>query len=1148
MAAEILEEEWDENEEYRNRHSPDRIWQELLQDTVVRARPDNFQDVSSSSGEMQNAILKVRVLSNMLDCVVNHPDLTERRKYIGRVLKLSKSIQRRLMNMIEKRVLDSRKNDHSQPSKQQMRTPSSSSRKSLGSSSTPRPILRSDAKYSTPTEEKTTYSTPSRSMGSPQPTRPEPVASQKSTPSRLPATPNAQAVKFAPMTTPGSVYGGGDMEFMSPTQVMDSPAMAQRYMQQMQRHNADLQAQLDNFKEKEKSRKGEEERFRQQMMKIESSYLNRQHEMEDEYHSQIRQLKSRLEEVDRERVENSHASLDMKKMQDELEVGRHAQVALKEAKERIRGYRLRVEEFQDVKEALQREEEAHGKAVEDVVRLQNEVQALQPLKRQLEDYKTRAIEAEVKLVECQESLRRLELEFEDSNEEKSSMFQESRMQKQQLEEMVQRIKEETQRSIESSSGGGLGEGMSELNPKVKAELIRLRNENLQLRAFAAKRQDDAVEQLESKLDDSRRFADKYKSEFVQTKDRLVTTENELNQIRKESTRQINDLRSQLRAFETKISFLTTELEDSSTDLIQVREMLEQSNGKVELLTTEKKQLSENLKDKVALIDQGRQQLEFLSDDLHATKEKLEKTEKLYSETRETANSWEQNAKQMESEFIKSQEELQEVEEQLSLAQKTLRETQAELKEAMDQLEKEQQSNQDLEAILKDERESNQKALAATKEILSNKLQQELNDQSQQLNSILDEERRAKDRAEEEMKRAIDEVKSEKQVEIQAIQEHVTKLQDEAQKRENELKNKAEQAARQASEKLNETIRKGKDMIEKLKEDTHEEMTRLDEERKYFETELEEEKRLRAEYEEKMRQTFAALKQRLTQTTNDNNDLLMEKEEFEDRIKLLEEEQNKLKDDNDRYRRQIGNGGGGRMNQQYESLKSEFNDVVEENRKLRLQQRENASIDQHSNVRNASITMLRKEYEEKISELNDDRRGLVMKYSAATTEIEKAEKRVFEREQEIVKLKAEITSLSLAIKRAEMAQEMSGTTTSSRVDSIPHYSASPQTPPRPLLRSRQGTQQNQRSPIPATPPSHSGKHYRSPSIDKAKKEKEAHETMLRNKISSLRRSTPTRNTDDHDQERQVSILDFVQADQAAALAGEGDDARPECQQS
>ena len=67
----------------------------------------------------------------------------------------------------------------------------------------------------------------------------------------------------------------------------------------------------------------------------------------------------------------------------------------------------KLEEIGDAKSALEREEKAHSASVEKCILLENELASLKPLKRQLEEYKVRATDAEVALTECRDDLRRL---------------------------------------------------------------------------------------------------------------------------------------------------------------------------------------------------------------------------------------------------------------------------------------------------------------------------------------------------------------------------------------------------------------------------------------------------------------------------------------------------------------------------------------------------------------------------------------------------------------------------------------------------------------------------------------------------------------------------------------------------------------------
>merc|ERR1712032_492732 len=63
-------------------------------------------------------------------------------------------------------------------------------------------------------------------------------------------------------------------------------------------------------------------------------------------------------------------------------------------------------------------------------------------------------------------------------------------------------------------------------------------------------------------------------------------------------------------------------------------------------------------------------------------------------------------------------------------------------------------------------------------------------------------------------------------------------------------------------------------------------------------------------------------------------------------------------------------------------------------------------------------MGREEYEEQIQSLNDEKRELIMRNSAAITDVQKAEQRAWELEKDLDNIKDELTSAHLAVQRFE----------------------------------------------------------------------------------------------------------------------------------
>ena len=93
-----------------------------------------------SAASMTPSDMKLYIISNLLDISVNHPNLDMRRTYIGRILQLSKHVQKRLMAMIELRV-----------KKQKESTPQKATSREVSQKQTP-------PRYKTPERSSTTRS------------------------------------------------------------------------------------------------------------------------------------------------------------------------------------------------------------------------------------------------------------------------------------------------------------------------------------------------------------------------------------------------------------------------------------------------------------------------------------------------------------------------------------------------------------------------------------------------------------------------------------------------------------------------------------------------------------------------------------------------------------------------------------------------------------------------------------------------------------------------------------------------------------------------------------------------------------------------------------------------------------------------------
>lgn len=324
-------------------------------------------------------------------------------------------------------------------------------------------------------------------------------------------------------------------------------------------------------KEEELSRKMEdmEISFRKEMLKVEREARDREDRTREEYQNHIKQIQTELVHVTEECVKARTERDELSKIKDEMEVMSHAKSLLEETTERLRTYKEKVQQLSDFKEALHREEEAHSRSVEENLRLQNELHILQPLRRQLEEYKARVADAEVKYTECQDELIKLKEQKGISLDVNTQMEQYVLAQEEEITELRRRVQQNEQAS---SLGSGVGDGMSELNPELKAEVLSLRNENAQLRAFASKRQDDEVAKLEQEAEDKARLAERYKTQFLSFKDQLEITQASFQESRNREAKLRNDLAESL----AKIQQTQEEIEDLSSQLLKCNEDINQS--------------------------------------------------------------------------------------------------------------------------------------------------------------------------------------------------------------------------------------------------------------------------------------------------------------------------------------------------------------------------------------------------------------------------------------------------------------------------------------------------------------------------------------------------------------------------------------------
>ena len=146
---------------------------------------------------------------------------------------------------------------------------------------------------------------------------------------------------------------------------------------------------------------------RAEMLQVESKYLKAIRDMEDRY---MNELSEQKRDIDMLR-DYEHSAKELKeenlRLRDDIDVLACSKEKLSFTEEQLRKCREKMEHIGDAHDALLREEKAHAMSVDKCLALENELAQLKPLKRQLEEYRVRAMDAEVALAECRDDLRRV---------------------------------------------------------------------------------------------------------------------------------------------------------------------------------------------------------------------------------------------------------------------------------------------------------------------------------------------------------------------------------------------------------------------------------------------------------------------------------------------------------------------------------------------------------------------------------------------------------------------------------------------------------------------------------------------------------------------------------------------------------------------
>ena len=644
-------------------HSGD-LWDNIFTLTQRRRGKKSHLPALDGPNDWPHAVQHA-ALAALLDGAVGHAILEQRKEYIQRIMALPPDVQRALMSLIERRKA-------SKTPKKALKTPSTN------------PVRPKDSRTSLGDANPLTSPTrPVLSISSNQNDTPSTLASPSSEKRTSPRRRYEEAFPPTPQTNPSkrqSPRGVGiNKAFQSPG--LGDTAAVEREFQTLREQTVQLRRELTERENREIQLQEQLEQsqadLRQKLIKVEAEASRRHDETHSKYQRQLADMKAQLARMQDQHEKASQAQSQLALVQDEHDLLRHTQQQLVETQERLSTYREKVQHLADVKDALKREEEAHSKSVQECLRLRNDLQTLHPLQRQLDEYKTRAIEAEVRLTETQHSLQKLQQDGLLNGSASTDLERTCQAQLEEIQELRLRLQQESNlKGIDSSSG--VGDGLSELNPELKEEVFRLRDENQRLRDFFDSRQDDAVSKLKGELDDVNRLADRYKSQYLTTREQLEHKHRQLTTSKNREAKfrvDVQDCMAKLKDSQETVEEVSQELHRAQQDLMASRnkeaeleaelakwiesaeELREKSNASsgelrtclntLEVCQAKENKLNQDVIQLTADLRMERESHKETQKELLSTQEIVQTTERQASDLRDQLDQWIAKAQQLE---------------------------------------------------------------------------------------------------------------------------------------------------------------------------------------------------------------------------------------------------------------------------------------------------------------------------------------------------------------------------------------------------------------------------------------------------------------------------------------------------------------------
>jgi hypothetical protein len=299
--------------------------------------------------------------------------------------------------------------------------------------------------------------------------------------------------------------------------------------------------------------------------------------------------------------------LQSNEMRDELDILRPKADRTDGAEIQLDKLRSKLEELQEIKNQLKTESVSHNATFAKMVDYEIELEELRKLKNHMDEYRTQNQEYKLSTDEMKIKLDEKEHELNRMREENEVLAREERKVVSQAQSIEEELKITLERLRELERVGGVGDGMSELNPTLMGELYRLRVMNKDLQKSLENSAIEMVEELRRELTDEKIKSSATHAKWIQTQCTLEKSLSEIDSYKNKLNiyeKELQDLKT--KDIHTQNNSLSFSTDDSKTTYNTPSTTA--AENEVNLLKLEKLQktiqvLEESLKDTRLKLDE-----------------------------------------------------------------------------------------------------------------------------------------------------------------------------------------------------------------------------------------------------------------------------------------------------------------------------------------------------------------------------------------------------------------------------------------------------------------------------------------------------------------------------------------------------------------